>query len=139
MNSVRQNVLLNTIQYNSWFKKFHSLQNDIHNGNMQHNKSNRITNSFRENFFFHIKIVNQRTTPNIHPMKDIHHCQILNISSGFSTKYWKSYIKTWPSLHQIKTHRIRMINKVSKSFSSKFCRFGNLWKYFFFHTKSKKQ
>ena len=82
--------------------------------------------SFRENFFFRMKRVTQSTTHNIHPMKDIHHCHILNISNGLSMKYWKSYISTCPSLHQIKTHRIKMMNKVSRSFSSKFCNLGNL-------------
>ena len=93
---------------------------------MQHNNSNSIINSFRENFFFKIKIVTHRTTHNIHPMKDIHHCQILKASIGFSAKLWKSYINTWPNLHQIKTHKIKIINKLSKSFSNKFCKFGNL-------------
>ena len=94
VHSDRQNALLNTIQYNSWFKKFHSLQNAIHNGNMQHNKSNRIIYSFRENFFFRMNKLTQSTTHNIPPMKDIHHCQILNISNGLFMKYWKSYIST---------------------------------------------
>jgi hypothetical protein len=63
---------------------------DYDSGNMQHNRSRRIMYSFRENFFFQMKRVTQSTTHNIHPMKDIHHCQILNISSGLSMKYWKS-------------------------------------------------
>ena len=75
------------IQYNSWFKKFHSLQNAIHSGNIQHNKSNKIKYSFHENLFFCMNKLTQSTTHNIHPMKDIHHCQILNISNGLATKY----------------------------------------------------
>jgi hypothetical protein len=75
------------IQYNSWFKKFHNLQNAMHSGNMQHNRSSRIMNSFRENFLFQMNIVTQSTTPNIHPIKDIHHCQILSMFIGLFMKY----------------------------------------------------
>ena len=93
---------------------------------MQHNKSNKIIYSFRENFLYRIERVTQRTTHNIHQMNDIHPCQILKASSGLSMKYWKSYINTCPNLHQIRTHKIRMMNKVSRSFSRRFCNFGNL-------------
>ena len=87
VHSVRQNGLLNIIQYNSWFKKFQSLHNAIHNGRIQANKSSKITDSFRENFFFRKSSDVQIITHNNHQMNDIHHCQILIISMGLFKKY----------------------------------------------------
>ena len=139
MESDRSKGFVNLIQYNSWFKKLPNLHSAIHNGSMQANKSNRIIYSFRVNFFLQENIENKINTHRIHQMNDIHHCRILNISIGFSMKFLKSYISTCQSLHQIKTHKISMINNDSKSFSKRFCILGNFLKTFFFQRKKRKK
>ena len=81
--------------------------------------------SFRENFFFFKKMKTQIITHIIHPIKDIHHCRNFSISIGLFMKYSRSYINTCHNLHHIKTHRMSIMNSVSRSFFSKFCKFLN--------------
>lgn len=120
--SDQSNGLVNFIQYNSWFRKLPNLHKAMHNGNMHASRSNKITYSFREKFLFLRNIDTIIKTQIIHQMKDIHHCRILNISIGLFIKLFKSYMKTCQSLHHIKTHKISIINKDSKSFSIRFCK-----------------
>ena len=93
---------------------------------MQASKSNKIINSFRENFLLCKSRDTQIITHNNHQMKDIHHCQTFIISIGLFRKYLKSYISTCHSLHHIKTHKMSIMNNVSRSFSNSVCKFENL-------------
>ena len=122
-----QKLLGTTIPYISWLRKLPILPNKIPSGAILKIISNIHKKSFFDrDFLFHRRRIAD-TTPIIHPINDMPHCRIAIMLVGFLMKYARSYIITYPNLHQIITPRMMIMSRLSISCVMACCMLGYDW------------